>query len=297
MFLFQKAICYSGYRENQDPHQDIHPSDEDVLEDLRIISKHFKYIRMYNPYTHAQTVLRVIRAHHIPLKVMIGVEPLGEISNPDCPWGGLHSDEAIQKHKRYNYQQLDQLIDLANEYQDIVLALSVGNENTASWHPNKMDPLTLRDHVLYVKSKTNALVTFCEGAWEWRNHCQALADVVDFISIHVYPLWHKIPLKDAIPMTIKEYEDTIKTYPSKSVIFTEFGWTTSAGNQMDPEQTNEANQKLYLDALNDWSIQHHVTMFVFEAFDEPWKGGTDPSEPEKHWGIYHVNRTPKPWIK
>jgi len=34
-------------------------------------------------------------------------------------------------------------------------------------------------------------------------------------------------------------------------------------------------------------------VFFFEAFDEPWKGSKDPDEPEKHWGIYYENRTPK----
>jgi len=32
---------------------------------------------------------------------------------------------------------------------------------------------------------------------------------------------------------------------------------------------------------------------VFEAFDEPWKGSGDPAEPEKHWGLFTVDRRPK----
>jgi hypothetical protein len=32
---------------------------------------------------------------------------------------------------------------------------------------------------------------------------------------------------------------------------------------------------------------------VFEAFDEPWKGSPDPMEPEKHWGLFTVDREPK----
>ncbi|MEC9249739.1 MAG: glycosyl hydrolase, partial [Pseudomonadota bacterium] len=33
--------------------------------------------------------------------------------------------------------------------------------------------------------------------------------------------------------------------------------------------------------------------FVFEAFDEPWKGSPDPDEPEKHWGLFKLDRRPK----
>jgi exo-beta-1,3-glucanase (GH17 family) len=32
---------------------------------------------------------------------------------------------------------------------------------------------------------------------------------------------------------------------------------------------------------------------VFEAFDEPWKGSPEPLEPEKHWGLYKVDRRAK----
>jgi len=32
---------------------------------------------------------------------------------------------------------------------------------------------------------------------------------------------------------------------------------------------------------------------VFEAFDEPWKGSSDPLEPEKHRGLFTVDREPK----
>ena len=36
-----------------------------------------------------------------------------------------------------------------------------------------------------------------------------------------------------------------------------------------------------------------ILCFVFEAFDEPWKGSPDPLEPEKHRGLFTVDRKPK----
>jgi hypothetical protein len=33
--------------------------------------------------------------------------------------------------------------------------------------------------------------------------------------------------------------------------------------------------------------------FAFEAFDEPWKGSPEILEPEKHWGLFTVDRKPK----
>lgn len=296
MFETKPAICYSGYRNGQSPLTQTYPSDEEVLEDLVLLTKHFSYIRMYDVSHHAQSVLRVIKDHQLPLKVLLGVEPKGEISNPNCPWGGIYSDEEIESHKILNIAQLDIVANLANHHKDIVLGVSIGNENTAHWHPNKMNPEKLVEHAKYLKSKIDLPITFCEGAYEWRNQGVELAKVVDFISIHVYPLWQRVPYNEAVELTINQYHETKLEFPDKPVIFTEFGWTTSATENMDLSETNEAYQKGYLDQMIPWAKENGVTMFIFEAFDEPWKGGTNPLEAEKHWGIYDVNRKGKPWI-
>ncbi len=297
MLKYEKAICYSGYREHQSPITKVYPSEAEVLEDLTLLSKNFKYIRMYDPYLHAKTVLKVIKEHNIDLKVMVGVEPRGEISNPNCPWGGLHSDEEILYNQSFNYQQLDLLADLCNQYKDIIFAASVGNENTSSWHHNLMKVETIRDYIIYLKSKIKQPVTFCEGTNNWLSHGKEIAKVADFISIHSYPVWLKVPHQDAFRETINDYKEITKMYPDKQIIYTEFGWPTSSDEKMITHETNEHYQKLYLDDMMSWSMKNEVIMFIFEAFDEPWKGSNRLDEPEKHWGIYNVNRSPKAFAK
>ena len=47
-----------------------------------------------------------------------------------------------------------------------------------------------------------------------------------------------------------------------------------------------------------WATRANVTVFFFEAFDEPWKG--DPGNPlgaEKHWGLFFVDRSPKQFLR
>ena len=56
---------------------------------------------------------------------------------------------------------------------------------------------------------------------------------------------------------------------------------------------NEVYQKQYFQQLMDWAEQEQVLIYYFEAFDENWKGSSDPLEPEKHWGLYKTDRTPK----
>jgi exo-beta-1,3-glucanase (GH17 family) len=297
MIQFGRAICYSGYRQNQSPLTKVYPTYEEVLSDLTFLSKHFDYIRMYDPYQHAQTVLKVLKEHKLPLKLMLGVEPQGEISNPHCPWGGLHSDEAIKKHKKENYEQLDVLAKLANEYKDHMLAVAVGNECTSDWHHNLMAPETMAEHVKYLKSKTDVPVSFCEGAHYWKTKGAVIAKEVDFISIHSYPLWNKVPVEKALEYTIKDYQDNVLAFPGKQVIFTEYGWTTGDDGKMLKGSATIENQEKYLNEVDAWSKNNKVTMFLFEAFDEPWKGSNNPDEPEKHWGIFDVNRKPKGYAK
>lgn len=295
MFITKPAICYSGYRKNQSPRKHIFPTDQEVLEDLNFLSKFVGYLRMYDTSYHAEQVLRLIKAHQLPLKVMLGVEPLGELDNPGCSFGGRYTQDEILKNKKNNYQQLDHMLILSERYHDVVLALSVGNENTSDWHPNLMPESSLVDHVKYLRQKTSHLITFCEGTYFWHRN-QELAKYVDFISIHSYPQWHKKTALEAIDFTIKDYVDT-KALFDKPIIFTEYGWTTQATDVMKIEEATEANQALYLDAIASWSKNNHIQMFLFEAFDESWKGSDNPLEPEKHWGIFNEDRTPKIWQK
>lgn len=297
MLPYGRAICYSGYRKNQSPITKIYPTDDEVLEDLRLLEPHFDYLRMYDPYHHVQSVCRVIEKHHLKLQVMVGVEPRGEISNPNCPWGGLHSEQEIAHNKVFNYTQLDLLAELANRYPTIVNAVAVGNESTSDWHPNLMHPHTMADYVRYLKKKVKQPVTFCEGGHYWREKDEVIQKEVDFVSIHCYPLWQRVPVMEAVQFTIKDYLDTRKRFPDKPIIFTEFGWATSADDKMIPGAANEKNQKIYLEEMIRFSKQNQIIMYIFEAFDEPWKGGNNPFEAEKNWGIFFENRTPKEYMK
>jgi exo-beta-1,3-glucanase (GH17 family) len=50
---------------------------------------------------------------------------------------------------------------------------------------------------------------------------------------------------------------------------------------------------MYFEDLMNWSEKNKVLVFFFQAFDESWKGSSDPNEPEKHRGLYRTDSTPK----
>lgn len=292
-FKFGKAICYSGFREGQQPGGE-NPSYNQVKEDLLILQEHWQYIRLYDCDAHAQTVLEVIRNENIQLKVMLGAYVIAEMNNFGCPWGGTYSEEILERNKLKNNELIKKLIALANEYSDIIFALSAGNEACVDWTDHYVSEASIVRYVKMIKAGAKQPVTFCENYVPWISKLKNLASEVDFISIHTYPVWEYKNIHEALDYTVQNYRAVADAYPDKVVVITEAGWATNSnGRGIHPNNAGEENQKIYFNDLMRWSKKEKILTFVFEAFDEPWKGSPEPLEPEKHWGLYKVDRTPK----
>ena len=297
-FKYGNAICYSGFRENQSPQTKVYPSYDEVKEDLLILEKEYDYIRMYSPSKHAEVTLQVIRDLGLDLQVMLGIDLKGEESNPNCAWGGTYTDEEVVSNIAHNEEHLLQLIKLANEYEDIIFSVSAGNEATPEWNENLVQPNRVLYFVNELKKHTNQLVTYCENCAYWPTILGEVAEAVDFISLHTYPAWAGFTIDEALETSIKDFNNVQEAYPNKKCIITEAGWpTVSHGRGIEPKRASEDFQKRYFKEINKWSKDNETLVFFFEAFDEPWKGSDNPNEPEKHWGIYYVDRTPKKVLK
>lgn len=291
---YGNAICYSGFRKNQSPSKNIFPSYQEVKEDLLILDKDFDYIRMYHPSKHAETALEVIKKEKLNLKVMVGIDLLGEVTNPNCAWGGDYTKEQCKKHIAHNEEGLQNLIRLANEYPDIVCSVSAGNESVPEWNENLVMPERVLYFVKELKKHTKQPVTYCDNFYYWDNLLTDVAKEVDFISIHTYPVWTGHKIAEAFEVSLKEFKKVQETYPTKEIVITEAGWpTNSTDNSISRYQAKEKHQVTYVSQMSKWSKENEIVIFFFEAFDEPWKGSDNPNEPEKHWGFYYEDRTPK----
>jgi exo-beta-1,3-glucanase (GH17 family) len=290
-----QAICYSGYRQGQDPRQEIYPGYEEIREDLLLLAKSWSVIRLYDCSQHAETTLRVIRDEGLDLRVMLGVDMAAEVSNPNCPWGAEFSEDTLAANRQINSANVDRMITLANLHADIVFAVSVGNEASVDWTDHMVPVTRLVAFAKRVRKAVPQPVTFCDNYVPWTSKLDPLAAELDFISVHTYPVWEHVALDDALAYTKQNYRSVVNHYPDMPVIITEAGWpTASNGRGIDPSNASEAAQARYCQQLGEWALEEKVLTFVFEAFDEPWKGSPDPLEPEKHWGLFYVDRTPKP---
>lgn len=291
---FGNAICYSGYRDGQSPRDGTYPSYEQVVEDLKILDQQWQYLRIYDCSQHAVLVLDAIRNEGLDLKVMLGADVAAEMQSPECPWLDEHPEPVLQANRKANDRQIDRLIVLATEYPEVVFSVSVGNEATVEWSDHQVPVDRLIGFVRRIKQTVSQPVTFCENYVPWIGKLEPLAAELDFISLHTYPVWEYQTLDAALLYTKQNYKSVAMHYPDKPVVVTEAGWTThSNGRGIEAWNASQEFQAQYYSQLMEWSIQKRILTFVFEAFDEPWKGSDDPLEPEKHWGMFTVEREPK----
>lgn len=286
-----QAVSYGCYRENQAPWAD-GPSKAEILEDLNIIVKHWNLIRVYNADDDTQNILEVIEANNLPLKLMLGVWLENESDSPQA--------------KASNVSNVLRAIELANRFPGIVAAVNVGNETQVFWSGHKMAREALIRYIRIVRAHTSVPVTTADDYNFWNKpESTTVVAEVDFIVTHIYPLWNGKTLEESINWLDTTYRELKLAHPNKLIVLGEIGWATAYNPEKkgDGEQgtlikgkVSVAAQEKFLLELDTWVNSNLITTFLFEAFDEPWKGGgkeTKPNEIEKNWGVFYHDRTPK----
>jgi len=287
-----EAVSYGCYRSGQAPGVK-GPSVSEIEEDLQIIQNHWNFIRLYGSDEDSARVLKIIREKHLPLKVMLGV------------W--LENETGLPERREENFAQAMKGIDLANEYPDVIAAVCVGNETQVTWSAHRMDQHDLIRYIRLVRNNTSLPVATADDYSFWITFdSRKVADEIDFVVTHLYSMWNGITLENAIEWMDRVYfREVTAMHPDKVTVIGEVGWATNynARKTGPGEQASLIKGAVSLDAqehylihLHDWIAKNRVTTFLFEAFDEPWKGGgdnTEADEVEKHWGVFYENRQPK----
>ncbi len=292
-----RGLCYSGFRHGQHPDRGggaVNPTDQQIFEDLQLLKRdgNFQMIRLYDSRTNSEVILRLIREHHLKLKVLLGAWLSAEMSNPNCTWLQPIPAETLAANRRLNAIEVQNLIRLANEYRDTVVAVAVGNEALVSWNDHLVPVAAVIAYVREVKSAVRQPVTVCDNYDWWSHHGAALASELDFISVHTYPQWEKKDIDEAMAYTIANLQAVHQALPHSRIVITEAGWATVA--REFGRRASEENQRKYYHDLFAWTEKMNLTTFFFEAFDEDWKGdGGDPLGAEKHWGLFTVDRKAK----
>ncbi len=288
------AICYGPHRDGQSP-EGTSPNREQMLEDLLIISKHWSMLRMYGSRGASEEVLSLIRDEGLGLRVVLGAWVSTETQVDDQG----QVVEKIADVMAANQAEVDTAVRLANEYPDIVAAITVGNESQVSWSFHKVQPAVLIGYIRQARAGAEVPVSTADAFSYWiKPESKAVADEVDFIVTHIYAMWNQQSFEDAMAWTQEQYGLCAKQHPGHTLVIGEAGWATRKNDQGDQGKfiTAEANEDLQTRFYRDyiaWTTRESIPNFYFEAFDENWKGGDHPDEVEKHWGLFNADRTPK----
>jgi exo-beta-1,3-glucanase (GH17 family) len=289
---------YSGFRLGQHPDRGDganNPSDAEILADLHILTAHDpNLIRMYDSQESTRTTLALIRQHDLPIKVLLGAWLKAEVSNHEgCAWlDEPIPDAELVSNTLDNGDELRRVIKLANEYSDIVTAVNVGNEALVDWNDHMVPLAKIITYIRQVRAAIEQPVSTADNYEWWISDGAALAAEVDFLGVHTYPVWEGKSIDEGLSYTRENIEAVHAALPGKPIAILEAGWATTSSEFV--ERANETNQAHYFRELSEWARATNTTVFFFEAFDEPWKGGEyDPNGAEKHWGLFKVDRTPK----
>ncbi len=314
----RRAISYSGFRAGQSPDSGIHPSREEILEDLRLLeSEGFGLIRVFSSGRHGRTVVELIDEYDIDIKVQMGAYV-----------NGSHELSAAS-----NMQELNDAIELATAYPDIIVSVSVGNEVLVIWSFVAVPPQDMINYIRYVRERVAQPVTVNDN-WE-PFAAEAGSDIakvwgqIDFAAVHTYAYWDAgfnfwdfRQLHVAEPQRARAMMDAAFEYARKNfadaraaldaagyvvpIVIGETGWQSKPSaflheaevQDFAVHQAHPVNQAWYFNDMMSWAygkegndpgdgFTRPAAMFYFAAFDEPWK------EADDNWGLWDAQRKAK----
>ena len=193
------AISYGGYRGKS---RGIQPSIEDIKEDLRIIfAQGFRIIRTYDlHHPFAENTLKAISElknsdADFEMYVMLGAWIQCKDAFTDLP---IHNEEDLEGNK----VEIAEAVRLAQNYQDIVKVIAVGNEAMVHWATSyHLEPKYILKWVKHLQDlKINGIInnniwitssdnfaSWGGGSEEYHNDdLDELIRSVDYVSMHTY---------------------------------------------------------------------------------------------------------------
>ncbi|MDA9621693.1 glycosyl hydrolase family 17 [Gammaproteobacteria bacterium] len=193
------AISYGGYRGKS---REIQPSVEDIKEDLKIMfAQGFRIIRTYDlHHPFAENTLKAISElknsdPDFEMYVMLGAWIQCKDAFKDVP---IHNEEDLESNK----VEIAEAVRLAQDYQDIVKVIAVGNEAMVHWATSYyLEPKYILKWVkhlqdlkingtinnnIYITSSDN-FASWGGGSEEYHNDdLDELIKSVDYVSMHTY---------------------------------------------------------------------------------------------------------------
>lgn len=195
-----KAISYGGYRAKT---RDVQPTVTEIKEDLLLLhAMGFRFLRTYNVHLpFAESMLKAIselKAERDDFEMYV---MLGAWINCEGAWTPNPNHEA--EDLEGNTKEIDEAVRLAQNYDDIVKVIAVGNEAMVHWAQSYfVRPAVILKWVNYLQDlkaegdlDSDLWITSSDNFAAWgggdaiyhQPDLERLIKAVDYISMHTYP--------------------------------------------------------------------------------------------------------------
>ncbi|WP_124376678.1 glycosyltransferase [Pseudomonas synxantha] len=258
------GFSYSPFQQGQYPQKNQFPTDEQMRQDLAIMSKLTDNIRTYSVDGTLGDIPKL--AEEFGLRVTLGI------------W--------ISPDLERNEREIQRAIEIANTSRSVVRVV-VGNE---ALFREEITPEALIVLLDRVRAAVKVPVTTSEQWHIWEKNPQ-LAKHVDLIAAHILPFWEYIPMDKASQYVIDRAKDLKKAFPKKPLLLSEVGWPSN-GRMRGGNESSPADQAIYLRTLVNKLNRQGYNYFVIEAFDQPWKV-SDEGSAGAYWGVFNAARQQK----
>ncbi|WP_460150106.1 glycosyltransferase [Pseudomonas sp. S3_A03] len=258
------GFSYSPFQQGQYPQKNQYPTDEQMRQDLAIMSKLTDNIRTYSVDGTLGDIPKL--AEEFGLRVTLGI------------W--------ISPDLERNEREIQRAIEIANTSRSVVRVV-VGNE---ALFREEITPEALIVLLDRVRAAVKVPVTTSEQWHIWEKNPQ-LAKHVDLIAAHILPFWEFIPMDKAGQYVLDRAKDLKKLFPKKPLLLSEVGWPSN-GRMRGGNETSPADQAIYLRTLVNKLNRQGYNYFVIEAFDQPWKV-SDEGSAGAYWGVFNAARQQK----
>jgi len=274
------CLSYAPYRRPGqtpfDPEQRV--SRQQIEADLRILATRTDCVRTYSIDQGLDQVPAVAR--ELGMTVLLGA------------WLG--------RDRARNDEELALAVALARAESAVVRAVVVGNEvllrRELPEHALRAAIVQVRQALRDAKPDGSAIPVTYADVWEfWLEH-PALAEVVDFVTIHALPYWEDEPvgIDQAVAHVVATYRLAQAALPGRDILLGETGWPR-AGRARRSATAGRVEQARFVREFVRAARIEGIPYNLIEAFDQPWKRSLEGAM-GGHWGLFDSAGTPAfPW--